>query len=96
MNKLRSVTHVSEEQSLSVSHPLFLCFSLSLSRSRLLLQSTNSMLGCDSTIVSLMYRGGKMADHLPSGLLEACVVVGASGDKLKDVYQVIPISKCIF
>ncbi|KAK6327010.1 hypothetical protein J4Q44_G00026550 [Coregonus suidteri] len=28
-----------------------------------------------------------MADHLPSGLLEACVVVGASGDKLKDVYQ---------
>lgn len=37
-----------------------------------------------------------MADHLPSGLLEACVVVGASGDKLKDVYQVIPISKCIF
>uniref|UniRef100_A0A673X5C4 DENN domain-containing protein 3 n=1 Tax=Salmo trutta TaxID=8032 RepID=A0A673X5C4_SALTR len=43
-----------------------------------------------------MYRGGKMADHLPSGLLEACVVVGASGDKLKDVYQVIPISKYIF
>uniref|UniRef100_A0A8C7K0D3 DENN domain-containing protein 3 n=1 Tax=Oncorhynchus kisutch TaxID=8019 RepID=A0A8C7K0D3_ONCKI len=34
-----------------------------------------------------------MADHLPSGLLEACVVVGASGDKLKDVYQVMPISK---
>ncbi|XP_045069431.1 DENN domain-containing protein 3-like [Coregonus clupeaformis] len=28
-----------------------------------------------------------MADHLPSGLLEACVVVGASGDQLKDVYQ---------
>ncbi|XP_071252243.1 DENN domain-containing protein 3-like isoform X2 [Salvelinus alpinus] len=28
-----------------------------------------------------------MADHLPSGLLEACVVVGASGDKLKEVYQ---------
>uniref|UniRef100_A0A8C7RT67 DENN domain-containing protein 3 n=1 Tax=Oncorhynchus mykiss TaxID=8022 RepID=A0A8C7RT67_ONCMY len=34
-----------------------------------------------------------MADHLPSGLLEACVVVGASGDKLKDVYQVMAISK---
>uniref|UniRef100_A0A673X5A1 DENN domain-containing protein 3 n=1 Tax=Salmo trutta TaxID=8032 RepID=A0A673X5A1_SALTR len=34
-----------------------------------------------------MYRGGKMADHLPSGLLEACVVVGASGDKLKDSLQ---------
>uniref|UniRef100_A0A8C7RTE1 DENN domain-containing protein 3 n=1 Tax=Oncorhynchus mykiss TaxID=8022 RepID=A0A8C7RTE1_ONCMY len=28
-----------------------------------------------------------MADHLPSGLLEACVVVGASGDKLKDSLQ---------
>nr|XP_057902517.1 DENN domain-containing protein 3 isoform X2 [Doryrhamphus excisus] len=25
--------------------------------------------------------------ELPSGLLEACVVVGASGDKLRDVYQ---------
>ncbi|XP_010882922.2 DENN domain-containing protein 3 [Esox lucius] len=28
-----------------------------------------------------------MADHVPSGLLEACVVVGASEDKLKDVCQ---------
>lgn len=30
---------------------------------------------------------GVMAE-LPSGLLEACVVVGASGDKLRDVHQV--------
>ncbi|XP_036411282.1 DENN domain-containing protein 3 isoform X1 [Megalops cyprinoides] len=28
-----------------------------------------------------------MADNLPSGLLEACVVVGASNDKLKEVFQ---------
>lgn len=27
--------------------------------------------------------------ELPSGLLEACVVVGASSDKLRDVYQVL-------
>lgn len=26
--------------------------------------------------------------ELPSGLLEACVVVGASSDKLRDIYQV--------
>ena len=29
-----------------------------------------------------------MADHLPPALLEACVVVGASSEKLKEVYQV--------
>lgn len=29
-----------------------------------------------------------MADPLPSGLLEACVVVGPSNDKLKEVYEV--------
>uniref|UniRef100_UPI003AAD2776 DENN domain-containing protein 3-like n=1 Tax=Centroberyx gerrardi TaxID=166262 RepID=UPI003AAD2776 len=28
-----------------------------------------------------------MADHLPPALLEACVVVGASSDKLREVYQ---------
>ncbi|XP_056618936.1 DENN domain-containing protein 3-like [Triplophysa dalaica] len=28
-----------------------------------------------------------MADPLPSGLLEACVVVGPSNDKLKEVYE---------
>ncbi|XP_029927872.1 DENN domain-containing protein 3-like isoform X2 [Myripristis murdjan] len=28
-----------------------------------------------------------MADHLPPSLLEACVVVGASSDKLREVYQ---------
>ncbi|XP_062278591.1 DENN domain-containing protein 3-like [Scomber scombrus] len=28
-----------------------------------------------------------MADHLPPALLEACVVVGASSEKLKEVYQ---------
>lgn len=26
--------------------------------------------------------------ELPSGLLEACVVLGASSDKLRDIYQV--------
>lgn len=31
-----------------------------------------------------------MADPLPSGLLEACVVVGPSNDKLKEVYEVKP------
>lgn len=30
--------------------------------------------------------------ELPSGLLEACVVVGASSDKLRDVYQVLIFS----
>ncbi|XP_034553875.1 DENN domain-containing protein 3-like isoform X2 [Notolabrus celidotus] len=30
-----------------------------------------------------------MADHLPPVLLEACVVIGASSDKLRDVYQTI-------
>ncbi|XP_074540387.1 DENN domain-containing protein 3-like [Halichoeres trimaculatus] len=30
-----------------------------------------------------------MADHLPPVLLEACVVIGASGDKLREVYQAI-------
>ncbi|XP_041799023.1 DENN domain-containing protein 3-like [Chelmon rostratus] len=30
-----------------------------------------------------------MADHLPPVLLEACVVVGASQDKLREVYQAI-------
>ncbi|KAM6995074.1 DENN domain-containing protein 3-like isoform 1-T2 [Tautogolabrus adspersus] len=30
-----------------------------------------------------------MADHLPPVLLEACVVVGASSEKLRDVYQTI-------
>ncbi|XP_031154979.1 DENN domain-containing protein 3-like isoform X2 [Sander lucioperca] len=30
-----------------------------------------------------------MADHLPPALLEACVVVGASSDKLREVYQAI-------
>ncbi|KAM9353017.1 DENN domain-containing protein 3-like [Symphorus nematophorus] len=30
-----------------------------------------------------------MADHLPPVLLEACVVVGASNDKLREVYQSI-------
>lgn len=29
-----------------------------------------------------------MAEHLPPVLLEACVVIGASGDKLREVYQV--------
>lgn len=33
---------------------------------------------------------GIMAE-LPSGLLEACVVVGAPSDKLRDVYQVLTI-----
>lgn len=27
--------------------------------------------------------------ELPSGLLEACVLVGASSDKLRDVYKVL-------
>ncbi|XP_067457716.1 DENN domain-containing protein 3-like [Thunnus thynnus] len=31
-----------------------------------------------------------MADHLPPALLEACVVVGASSEKLKEVYQSTP------
>ncbi|XP_038567498.1 DENN domain-containing protein 3-like isoform X2 [Micropterus salmoides] len=31
--------------------------------------------------------GSMMADHLPPVLLEACVVVGASSDKLREVYQ---------
>lgn len=31
---------------------------------------------------------GCVMAELPSGLLEACVVVGASGDKLRDLYQV--------
>ena len=31
---------------------------------------------------------GSMEEHLPPGLLEACVVVGASSEKLKEVYQV--------
>ncbi|XP_051574526.1 DENN domain-containing protein 3 isoform X2 [Myxocyprinus asiaticus] len=31
-----------------------------------------------------------MEDFLPSGLLEACVVVGPSNDKLKEVYQSLP------
>lgn len=30
--------------------------------------------------------------ELPSGLLEACVVVGASTDKLRDVHQVLIFS----
>lgn len=30
--------------------------------------------------------------ELPSGLLEACVVVGASSEKLRDVYQVLIFS----
>ncbi|XP_028435791.1 DENN domain-containing protein 3 isoform X2 [Perca flavescens] len=30
-----------------------------------------------------------MTDHLPPALLEACVVVGASSDKLREVYQAI-------
>uniref|UniRef100_A0A3P8RL27 DENN domain containing 3 n=1 Tax=Amphiprion percula TaxID=161767 RepID=A0A3P8RL27_AMPPE len=30
-----------------------------------------------------------MADYLPAALLEACVVVGASSDKLQEVYQVL-------
>ncbi|XP_059196232.1 DENN domain-containing protein 3-like isoform X2 [Centropristis striata] len=30
-----------------------------------------------------------MADHLPPALLEACVVVGASSDKLRELYQAI-------
>lgn len=34
-----------------------------------------------------------MVDHLPPVLLEACVVVGASDDKLRDVYQVFAF-KC--
>lgn len=29
-----------------------------------------------------------MMDHLPPALVEACVVLGASYDKLKDLYQV--------
>ena len=29
-----------------------------------------------------------MAEHLPPGLLEACVVVGASSEKLKEAYEV--------
>ncbi|KAL2080253.1 hypothetical protein ACEWY4_024046 [Coilia grayii] len=31
-----------------------------------------------------------MADNLPSGLVEACVVVGAAGDKLKQLLQALP------
>lgn len=38
--------------------------------------------------VYVFLAGGMMAE-LPSGLLEACVVVGASSDKLRDVYQVL-------
>lgn len=34
--------------------------------------------------------------ELPSGLLEACVVVGASSDKLRDVYQVLIFSYARF
>ncbi|XP_054620553.1 DENN domain-containing protein 3 [Dunckerocampus dactyliophorus] len=33
--------------------------------------------------------------ELPSGLLEACVVVGASTDKLRDVYQFHQQKKCV-
>lgn len=36
-----------------------------------------------------------MADHLPPVLLEACVVVGASDDKLKEVYQVFPFKRTL-
>ncbi|XP_063041761.1 DENN domain-containing protein 3 isoform X2 [Engraulis encrasicolus] len=31
-----------------------------------------------------------MADSLPSGLVEACIVVGAAGDKLKQLLQALP------
>lgn len=36
-----------------------------------------------------------MADHLPPVLLEACVVVGASDDKLREVYQVFPFKRTL-
>uniref|UniRef100_A0A8C9WUV9 UDENN domain-containing protein n=1 Tax=Sander lucioperca TaxID=283035 RepID=A0A8C9WUV9_SANLU len=38
------------------------------------------------------WAGVSMADHLPPALLEACVVVGASSDKLREVYQVFAIN----
>lgn len=41
----------------------------------------------DACSYAFLAEGG-MAE-LPSGLLEACVVVGASSDKLRDVYQVL-------
>lgn len=37
---------------------------------------------------SVLFLAGCVMAELPSGLLEACVVVGASSDKLRDAYQV--------
>lgn len=39
--------------------------------------------------------GSMMADHLPPVLLEACVVVGASSDKLREVYQVFASKRAL-
>lgn len=37
---------------------------------------------------SALFLAGCVMAELPSGLLEACVVVGASSDKLRDAHQV--------
>lgn len=77
---------------LSVSLPVYHFF-FSLLRSVVVIRSS-------SWLSDQFYRSNwfavlmsVMVDHLPPVLLEACVVVGASDDKLRDVYQVFAF-KC--
>ncbi len=47
----------------------------------------NDLISSKCTFLCVFLAVCVMAE-LPSGLLEACVVVGASSDKLRDIYQV--------